>query len=168
MRRVYLDLTGRIPSVSEVQEFLEDTSPNRRELLVDRLLAHRDHATHLAAVWREVLLPNDVDLSRLGGAAKFDEWLAERFADNMPYDQIVRELLLAEGRVSESGPLLFYAALKLNPEELAARTSRAFLGVRMECAQCHDHPFDESFRSTISGALRRSSPASRGRAARWK
>jgi hypothetical protein len=144
MRRVYLDLTGRIPTVSEVQAFLDDTSPNRRELLVDRLLAHRDHATHLAAVWREVLLPNDVDLTRLGGTTKFDEWLAGRFADNVPYDKIVRELLLAEGRVSESGPLLFYAALKLNPEELAARTSRAFLGVRMECAQCHDHFFDES------------------------
>ncbi len=52
---------------------------------------------------------------------------------------------LAEGRVAESGPLLFYAALRLNPEELAARTSRAFLGVRMECAQCHDHSFDDDF-----------------------
>jgi hypothetical protein len=144
MRRVYLDLTGRIPSVSEVQEFLEDGSPDRREKLVDRLLAHHDHATHLAAIWRGILLPDGVDLSRLGGAAKFDEWLAERFAANTPYDQIVRELLLAEGRVSESGPLLFYAALKLEPEELAARTSRAFLGVRMECAQCHDHFFDSS------------------------
>jgi hypothetical protein len=143
MRRVYLDLTGRIPHVSEVQAFFDDPSPNRRELLVDRLLAHRDHATHLAAVWREVLLPSDVDLTRLGGAAKFDEWLAKRFAVNLPYDKIVRELLLAEGRVSESGPLLFYAALKLNPEELAARTSRAFLGVRMECAQCHDDKFDD-------------------------
>jgi hypothetical protein len=144
MRRVYLDLTGRIPSVSEVQEFLEDSSPDRREKLVDRLLEHHDHATHLAAIWRTILLPDTVDLSRLGGAGKFDEWLAEQFAVNKPYEQIVRDLLLAEGRVSESGPLLFYAALKLEPEELAARTSRAFLGVRMECAQCHDHFFDSS------------------------
>jgi hypothetical protein len=143
MRRVYLDLTGRIPSVSEVEEFLEDPSPHRREALVDRLLEHRDHATHLAAVWRDILLPVEADLSRLGGTAKFEEWLAERFAENRSYDQLVRELLLAEGRVSESGPLLFYAALKLNPEELAGRTSRAFLGVRMECAQCHDHKFDD-------------------------
>jgi hypothetical protein len=143
MRRVFLDLTGRVPSVSEVQEFLEDLDPNRRNALVDRLLEHRDHATHLAAVWRDILLPSEVDLSRLGGTAEFEEWLAERFAKNKPYDQMVRELLLAEGRVSESGPLLFYAALKLNPEELAARTSRAFLGVRMECAQCHDHKFEE-------------------------
>jgi hypothetical protein len=143
MRRVYLDLTGRIPSVFEAQDFLEDSSPDRRERLVDRLLAHRDHATHLAAVWREILLPSEVDLSRVGGPVKFEEWLAERFAGNESYDQIVRELLLAEGRVAESGPLLFYAALKLNPEELAARTSRAFLGVRMECAQCHDHKFED-------------------------
>ena len=143
MRRVFLDLTGRIPSVFEAQEFLEDSSPDRRERLVDRLLAHRDHATHLAAVWREILLPSDVDLSRVGGPVKFEEWLAARFAENVSYAQIVQELLLAEGRVAESGPLLFYAALKLNPEELAARTSRAFLGVRMECAQCHDHPFDD-------------------------
>jgi hypothetical protein len=144
MRRVYLDLTGRVPSPSEAHEFLDDQSPDRREKLVDQLLAHRDHATHLAAVWRQVLIPDDVDLSRYGGAAKFEEWLAERFATNVPYDRVVRDLLLAEGRVSEPGPLLFYAALRLNPEELAARSSRAFLGVRMECAQCHDHPFDDA------------------------
>jgi hypothetical protein len=143
MRRVFLDLTGRIPSVFEAQEFLNDSSPGRRERMVDRLLAHRDNATHLAAVWREILLPSDVDLSRVGGPIKFEEWLAERFAENRSYDQIVRELLLAQGRVAESGPLLFYAALKLNPEELAARTSRAFLGVRMECAQCHDHEISQ-------------------------
>ncbi len=143
LRRVYLDLIGRIPTVSEVHEFFDDASPNRRQLLVDRLLDSRDQATHVAALWHNILLPNEVDLSRLGGAQKFDEWLADRFAANEPYDQIVRELLLAQGRVSESGPLLFYAALKLNPEELAARTSRAFMGVRMECAQCHNHPFDD-------------------------
>lgn len=143
VRRVYLDLTGRIPMVSEVYEFLDDTRPNRRELLVDSLLTRRDHATHLAAIWRGMLLPEGVDLSSLGGTAQFDSWLADRFGENMPYDRLVSELLLAEGRVSESGPLLFYAALKLNPEEIAAKTSRAFLGTRMECAQCHDHPFDQ-------------------------
>lgn len=148
MRRAYLDLLGRVPTVSEAREFLDDKSSDltpaeRRAALVDRLLAHHDHATHFAAVWRRVLLPDEVDLSRLGGSQAFEEWLAGKFAANVPYDQIVSELLLAQGRVSESGPLLFYAAVRLNPEELAARTSRAFLGVRMECAQCHDHPFDD-------------------------
>jgi hypothetical protein len=142
MRRVYLDLTGRIPTVSEVHEFFDDTSPNRRELLVDRLLAHRDHTTHLAALWSSILLPAEVDLNRLGGTQKFEEWLADRFASKEPYDKIVSDLLLAEGRLADSGPLLFYAALKMNPEELAAKTSRAFLGVRLECAQCHDHKFE--------------------------
>ncbi|MCG8450302.1 MAG: DUF1549 and DUF1553 domain-containing protein [Pirellulales bacterium] len=144
LRRIYLDLTGRIPLVNEVYEFLEDHSGARRENLVDDLLQRRDHATHLATVWRTMLLPDGVDLNVYGGTSKFDEWLADRFGANIPYSQLVSELLLAEGRVVESGPILFYAALKLNPEELAAKTSRAFLGLRMECAQCHDHKFDDS------------------------
>jgi len=144
LRRVYLDLTGRIPTVSEARQFLEDRGADRRERLVDALLDCRDHATHLAAVWRTMLLPEGVDLSRLGGTAKFDTWLADRFDENLPYDQLVRQLLLAEGRISKSGPLLFYAAMTLNPEKLAARTSRVFLGMRMGCAQCHDHPFDKA------------------------
>ena len=143
VRRVYLDLTGRIPMVSEVYAFLENESPDRREQLVDDLLKRRDHATHLAAVWRKMLLPAGMDLSQLGGVDEFDSWLADRFGDNMPYDQLAGELLLAEGRVSDSGPILFYAALRLNPEEIAGKTARVFLGTRMECAQCHDHPFDE-------------------------
>jgi len=150
LRRVYLDLTGRIPRVSEVYGFLEETPQFegdlsiRRQRLVDDLLASRDHATHLATVWRKLLLPERVAIDTYGGTAKFDRWLADRFEKNLPYDQLVRQLLLAEGRVSDSGPILFYAALKLNPEELAAKTARTFLGMRMECAQCHDHPFDDS------------------------
>lgn len=143
LRRVYLDLTGRIPTVSEVYAFLEDPREDRRMHLIEDLLSRRDHATHLAAVWRSVLLPEGVDLNAYGGTNTFDKWLADRFGENLPYDEIVRQLLLAEGRVSESGPILFYASLKLNPEEIAAKTSRVFLGTRMECAQCHDHPFDE-------------------------
>jgi hypothetical protein len=148
LRRVYLDLTGRIPMVSEVYAFLDDPSPDRRENLVDDLLSRRDHATHLAAVWRSILLPEGVDLNTYGGTNKFDRWLADRFDENLPYDEIVRQLLLAEGRVSESGPILFYASLKLNPEEIAAKASRVFLGTRMECAQCHDHPFDDRIAQT--------------------
>jgi hypothetical protein len=148
LRRVYLDLTGRIPMVSEVYTYLDDPSPNRREKLVDDLLSRRDHATHLASVWRSVLLPEGVDLNTYGGTNKFDRWLADRFGQNLPYDEIVRQLLLAEGRVSESGPILFYASLKLNPEEIAAKTARVFLGTRMECAQCHDHPFDDRIAQT--------------------
>lgn len=143
LRRVYLDLTGRIPSVSEVYEFADDSDPNRRVHLVDHLLSHRDHASHLATVWRRILLPDGADLTRYGGTAGLDQWLVDHFIDNVSYDRIVRKLLMAEGRVTKSGPVLFYTALKLSPEEIASQTARAFLGMRMECAQCHDHPFDE-------------------------
>ena len=142
LRRVYLDLVGRTPSVHEVRAYLKDTSPDRYERLVDRLLASPDHASHMAAVWRTFLIPEGVDLSAFGGVQSFDKWLAGRFTSGDSYDQIVRELLLAEGRLSKSGPLLFYSAVKLNPEELASRTARVFLGMRLECAQCHDHPFE--------------------------
>lgn len=142
LRRVYLDLAGRTPTVTEVRSYLADPSPDRYQALVDRLLASRDHATHLAAVWRTFLLPEGIDLARFGGVQAFEGWLSERFAANAPYDQLVRELLLAEGRLAKSGPLVFYAALKLDADQLAARTARVFLGMRLECAQCHDDPFE--------------------------
>tara|TARA_R110002072_G_C7978996_1_gene536062 strand:- start:64657 stop:67230 length:2574 start_codon:yes stop_codon:yes gene_type:complete len=142
LRRVYLDLAGRTPSVSEVRAFDNDKSLNRFESLVDRLLKSPDHASHLATVWRTFLIPEGVDLTAFGGVEAFDEWLARRFASGDSYDDIVRSLLLADGRLVRSGPLLFYSAAKLDPDQLASRTARVFLGMRLECAQCHDHPFE--------------------------
>ncbi len=142
LRRVYLDLAGRTPSVSEVRAFENDESTNRFEALVDRLLKSPDHASHLATVWRRFLIPEGVDLTAFGGVEAFDQWLAERFSSDDSYDEVVRNLLLAEGRLVRSGPLLFYSAAKLDPDQLASRTARVFLGMRLECAQCHDHPFE--------------------------
>ncbi|MBI3461698.1 MAG: DUF1553 domain-containing protein [Planctomycetes bacterium] len=142
LRRVYLDLIGRTPTVNEIRTYAQDPSPERYAALVDRLLASRDHATHLATVWRTILLPEGVDLSRFGGTVAFDQWLTGRFSQNVSYDKLVRELLLAEGRLTKSGPLLFYTAAKLDADQLAARTARVFLGMRLECAQCHDDPFE--------------------------
>lgn len=142
LRRVFLDLCGRTPSVHEIRSYLADKSPDRYERLVDRLLRHRDHASHLATIWRTFLIPEGVDLTAFGGVDAFDRWLADRFGKNDSYDSTVRSLLLAEGRLSRSGPLLFYSAAKLDPDLLAARSARVFLGMRLECAQCHDHPFE--------------------------
>ncbi len=142
LRRVYLDLLGRTPTVTEVRQYLQKTDPLRYERLVDQILQSPEHATHLATVWRNYLIPEGIDLTAFGGVDTFDRWLADRFGPNRPYDETVRELLLAEGRLAKSGPLLFYAAAKLDPEILAARTSRVFLGIRLECAQCHQHPFE--------------------------
>lgn len=142
LRRICLDLAGRTPTVAEARAYLNDASPDRYVKLVDRLLSSPDHASHLATVWRTFLLPEGVDLSRFGGIPAFDGWLSSRFRENVPYDRLVRELLLAEGRLSQSGPLLFYSAAKLDADQLAGRTARVFLGMRLDCAQCHDDPFE--------------------------
>ena len=142
LRRVYLDLAGRTPSVNEVRDYLKNTSPDRYESLVNRLLTSPDHASHLAAKFRSFLLPEGVDLTNFGGVEAFEKWLAARFQKNEPYDKTVQSLLLAEGRLAQSGPLLFYSATKLEADQLAGRTARVFLGMRLECAQCHDHPFE--------------------------
>jgi len=142
LRRVYLDLAGRTPSVNEVRDYLKNTSPDRYESLVSRLLDSPDHSSHLAAKFRSFLLPEGVDLTNFGGIEAFEKWLAARFQSNEPYDKTVQSLLLAEGRLAQSGPLLFYSATKLEADQLAGRTARVFLGMRLECAQCHDHPFE--------------------------
>ncbi|TWU54872.1 hypothetical protein Poly51_35940 [Rubripirellula tenax] len=138
-RRLYLDLTGRVPRIHEIKSSL-DLEPSA---LVEELLASREFSNHMATVWSRLLLPEAVDLSQFGGVEAFNAWLANQFADNVGYDEIVRQLLQAEGRVGESGPVLFYTALQLKPDELAKQTARVFLGSRIDCAQCHDHPTDD-------------------------
>lgn len=142
VRRVYLDLTGRIPRVSELRRAVKGGELDYAAL-VEELLDSPDFNTHMAAIWTRWLLPQDVDLDRFGGTAAFSDWLADEFKKKTPYDQIVRELLLAEGRVSTSGPVLFTTALEMKPDHLAKQTARAFLGTRIDCAMCHDHPYDD-------------------------
>lgn len=142
LRRATIDLTGRTPRVSDVRAFLADSRPDRRAIVIDALLAKPTHATHLAHTWRRSLLPDSADVTRFGGERVFETWLRQQFVDNRPYDRLARELLLAKGS-ADQGPALFYIALENKPEELAAATSRALLGVQIQCAQCHDHPHDK-------------------------
>lgn len=141
IRRAYLDLTGVIPPVADVRQFLADPSPDKREQLIEGLLTSPAHATHLATTWRNIMLPAGFEAGDVNSVLGVQNWLRNRFAENMRYDRIVSELLVATGG-RESGPALFYTSLELKPEELAANTARVFLGVQIQCAQCHDHPFD--------------------------
>ncbi len=140
LRRLYLDLAGTIPTVWEAREFLADSSPDKRARLIDRLLESPACATHLADVWRDLLLPRKFDSAQAAGQIGVQNWLRRQFVENRRYDRLVADLLVATGG-DESGPALFYTAVGLKPEELAASTSRIFLGVRLDCAQCHNHPF---------------------------
>jgi hypothetical protein len=159
LRRVYLDLIGRIPRVAEARAFLDDPSPEKRRRLVERLLDSPQYVTHFGNTWTAVILPQNNNQFRQNLAGTFKPWIEKQIRENVPYDQMVRELLtLPQGglgnpgvRVAQPGnvrpavptPVAFYQVNELKPENLAASTSRVFLGVRLECAQCHDHPFNE-------------------------
>jgi hypothetical protein len=133
LRRVYLDLAGTIPPITEARDFLDDTSPGKRAALVEALLEGEAHARHFAVTWRRLLLSPDAGAATSPG---LEAWLRRQFRDNAGYDRLARGLLTGGPEVDA-----FYQANERKPEELAASTSRVFLGARLECAQCHDHPF---------------------------
>jgi hypothetical protein len=154
LRRAYLDVTGRIPSPRDVHDFLTDPDPHKRARLIDELLETPRHAGHFAAVWRAALVPEVTAVPEARVFQRgFEAWLRGRFRENARYDAWVRELLTvplstdadsptpALRRPEDPNPLAFFAVKDAKPENLAAATSRVFLGVQIECAQCHDHPF---------------------------
>ena len=145
VRRAFLDLIGRIPSVAEVREFLDDTDPEKRRRLIDELLQRGAFANHLANLFRDQMLAGSGGQDTRGLAPALETWLELRFTANMHYDQVVSELLTApldrNPQIRTPSPLAFYQAAEFKPEQLAANASRVFMGVQVQCAQCHDHPF---------------------------
>ncbi len=144
LRRAFLDLVGTIPTAGETRDFLADASPDKRARLIDDLLARPDHATHLAILWREDLLATveDRDLLPPDSVRLLDHWLRTRFRENDGYHTLAAGLLTATGAAAtDRGAAVYLTAHQAVPERLAAGTSRMFLGVQIDCAQCHDHPF---------------------------
>jgi hypothetical protein len=141
LRRSTIDCLGTLPTPEEVRAFLADSSSDKRAKWIDRLLARDEFADYWALKWADILL---VDREKLGerGAFEFHRWLREQFAANRPYDEWVRELITAVGDSAKSGPVNFYRASD-TPDAVARAVSQAFLGVRVECAQCHHHPFEK-------------------------
>jgi hypothetical protein len=166
-RRANVVLAGRIPVPSEVRLFLADTDPEKRAKLIDKLLASAAHANHLTTTWRGWLLPEALtDFQVAAAVPGFEAWLRARIASNMPFNQFVTELLTyplnprATGaRVpnpdddpdGNTSPLAFYTAKQGKPENLGAATSRIFMGIQLECAQCHNHPFAKWSREQFWG-----------------
>ena len=144
VRRSFLDLIGRIPSVAETRAFLDDTRPDKRTLLIEELLQRGAFAAHLANTWRDLLLAGNTAIDARTQAPALETWLKLRFSANMPYDQLAGELLTAtleQNNPRAPSPLAFYQSAEFKPEQLAASVSKVFLGVQVQCAQCHDHPF---------------------------
>ncbi len=143
LRRAFLDIAGRIPTVAEARTFLNDDSPDKRRRLVQRLLNDAGYVTHFARYWRSVLMPEAAtDFGTRFQVPGFEAWLREKLGDNTPYDRLVYQLLTAPIDGQSVSPTAFYQSKQIKPENLGASTSRMFLGVRLECAQCHNHPFD--------------------------
>lgn len=142
LRRVYLDLTGQVPQVSATRDFLADDTADKRSRLVDRLLLKPKTFDHLAEVWRNSMLPSNVSPQILENSNGLHAWLRRKFSDNLRYDRIVSDIVAATG-TTDDGPALFFTALELEPKKLASATARIFLGLQLECAECHDHPFDD-------------------------
>jgi hypothetical protein len=162
LRRVYLDVAGRIPSVAEARVFLEDQRPDKRARLVEQLLAGSGYVNHMSNFWRALFLPeagNNFQVRIQQGS--FENWLRKQVARNAGYDQMVRDLLTAPvggsggfnigALYGDSGPLTFYLAKEFKPENLASSTARVFLGVSVGCAECHNHPFAEWKREQFWG-----------------
>jgi hypothetical protein len=154
LRRAYLDLTGRIPASRDVHDFLADRAPDKRARLIDELLASPRYARHFASTWRALLLPEAAsDRQARYFQPGFEAWLRQRLRAGVGYDRLVRELLTAPIAAPGGPPqdvfrqpelpnaLAFFAVKEARPENLAATTTRLFLGIQIECAQCHDHPF---------------------------
>lgn len=140
VRRAFLDVLGSLPERHDIEQFLADTSPERRSQLIDRLLDDPTCAEYLAQKWGDRLRVNARKLS-FTGVHKFNAWLTAAMRDNMPYDQLSRELLTAQGSSFANPPAAFYRATD-TPRDCAETISQLFLGVRIQCARCHNHPFD--------------------------
>jgi hypothetical protein len=139
-RRAYLDVIGRLPTPEETRAYLADTDPKKREKLIDALLDRPEYADFWANKWADLIRPNPY---RVGIKAVFnlDAWLRDSFRKNKPYDQFVRELLTAKGSTFRNGAAVMFRDRR-QPDEIATITSQLFLGVRLDCAKCHHHPFE--------------------------
>jgi hypothetical protein len=140
MRRAYLDVIGTLPTAEEAIDFLADKSLDKRPALVDRLLTRPEYAAYWTMVWSDLLGADKESLTPQGAVA-LSRWLREQFRDNRPYDEWATDIVVARGYPTRIGPAGFYSVHK-TPERMGKAFSQIFLGVRIECAECHHHPFE--------------------------
>jgi hypothetical protein len=140
IRRAYLDLSAILPSAEEIKTFLADTAKDKRARLIDTLLARPDYADFWTLKWSDVLRSNRKTI-QVKGIHVYQKWLHNHLAVNTPFDKIARELLTASGSTFANPPANFYRIAR-DPQNLAETTAQLFFGIRMQCAKCHNHPFE--------------------------
>ena len=163
LRRVSLDLVGKPPSIGAIRQFVASKGADKRTVLVDSLLRNPEFGENWARYWRDVIAfrsPNEND--RQVDYPHFVEWLAGKINSNVPWNKIASAIITATGRTDENGAAVFALAEEADPVELAGEVSRVFLGIQIQCAQCHDHPSDpwkreqfHAFAAFFSGVKRK-------------
>ncbi len=139
-RRAYLDVIGRLPTPEETRTFLADKSADKRVKLVDALLDRPEYPDHWANKWADLMRPNPYHVG-IKAVFTLDAFLRDSFRKNKPYDQFVREIVTAQGSTWQNGAVVMFRDRR-EPAELTTMVSQLFLGVRLECAKCHHHPFE--------------------------
>jgi hypothetical protein len=140
VRRAYLDCIGRMPTIAEARAFLADKDAKKRDKLIDGLVETAEFADFWALKWADVLRSSRKTI-QIKGSYGFQAWLRGHFQKNTPMDEIVRELITSNGNTFTNPPANYYRIAK-DPQSLAETTAQLFLGVRMQCAKCHNHPFE--------------------------
>jgi len=140
LRRAYLDTTGRLPSLSESQAFLDDKDQKKREKLIDKLVDSADFAAFWTMKWSDILRSNSKKLNGTG-VHKFRQWIYNSIRHDKPVDRMARELLTASGSAYEN-PAVNYWRASRDPNDATETTAQLFLGIRIQCAKCHNHPFE--------------------------
>ncbi len=142
LRRVSLDITGGLPPEEEVRAFLADAAADKRDRLIDRLLDTTAYADHFANKWNFVLRNKKEGGDDAPGTMLFHQWLWTKMYDNTPYDQFVREIVTASGDPQTNPAVVWYRDVD-STEEQVEDTAQLFLGLRIQCARCHHHPFEK-------------------------
>lgn len=141
LRRVYLDLVGVIPTADKVEAFLQSTDPKKREKVIDELLNDPRFGSSISEAWSGLMVPRESNNRRLNHTP-LQEWLAKQFNANVPLNKLVYDLVTATGTTDENGATVYFVG---NPtvDKMTDSVARMFLGVQLQCAQCHNHPFTD-------------------------
>jgi hypothetical protein len=142
LRRVTLDIAGRLPTLAETLAFEADAASEKRTLLVDRLLDSRDYADHFAGKWNAILRNRRQRGSLQFANRAFHDWIRDSLIHNKPYDQLVRELITASGSVASNPAVVWYQQVP-DTNQRVEDTAQLFLGQRVQCARCHHHPYEK-------------------------
>ena len=141
LRRATIDINGRLPTEEEYQQYIADPSPTKRAALVDRLLARKEFSEIWAMKWAELLMIKSTNQVSTKSAFLYYSWLTDKIAGNVPLDKMVQEVLSATGGTFKS-PATNYYQVERDTLKVAENVAQVFMGIRTQCAQCHNHPFD--------------------------